>query len=155
GSGRRTWFRPSPGLLAVRSGWATWWFRVWLGDADGSGDFGQDFDAVGVADAAAEYRIEQFHLERRGWADAADGGHGTAGHSGAGRHAVRPEAAFDQFGGRPQRCQGAFLVEHALAVFLDPRAQDQRVPVRRHLVEQPGRPRDGLDAELLGQGHAG
>ena len=88
-------------------------------------------------------------------ADAADGAHRAAGHAAAcGQQILAAREACDQVLGRAQAGQRAFLVEHLAAVFHDPRAHDQLIPVAGHVGKAPGLGGHGLDAGLLGKGHA-
>src|SRR5690606_26400503 len=99
-----------------------------------SGDVRKNVESVLVADLAAQHRVVEFHLERRGGTDASDHRYGTASHADSGRHVAAFEAALNKVQRRLQRGERAFLVQLAGAVLDDPGAQDQLIPVVRHVV---------------------
>ena len=104
-----------------------------------------------MAQAAAQHRIFEFHLESGGRADLAMHRERAAEHGRARRQAA---IEFLQLGGRAHRGGRAFLIQAAPAVFLNPRAQNQIVPVAGDVLVGPDRRADRLGAHLLRQGHA-
>src|SRR5687767_11864564 len=71
---------------------------------------------IRMPDGALEQRILELVFEAAGRADAALGGEGAAEHGAAVGQALAAKAALDQVLNRQHAVEGAFLVQHALAV---------------------------------------
>src|SRR5690606_27487315 len=99
-------------------------------------------------------RVVQFHDEVVGGTDAADGIYRTTTHGTVFRHDGLTEVVLNQIDGMAQAAYRAVWVQRVLPVLGYPRAQDQRVPVFGHVMQQPGLAARWFGADLFGQRYA-
>src|SRR5690606_19900631 len=98
----------------------------------------QSFDRVAVADAALQDRIEQFHGEAGGGANAADGANRTTNHAGVFRQCgFAAGQTQDQVLWRAQAGQRTLLIERLGVVLVNPGADDQLIPMISNLGKGP------------------